>query len=171
MRDSVEVSLWNAMEFVAKARENGKEVDPASAMKAVPVVIRAALAAAALAASDRPVNAKSVAEIAGYSRGTAHRNNKESLDAILAGMPTLTQAMLEDAREGSTRAELHAELQRRDKKISELRQDIASLKADREVALSYARDLHQQLAPEFHGILAEKQEKVRKLRPVEPKEP
>ena len=167
MTSAVEAILTDALEAAATQRAHGEAVDVTLAMKSLPVAWRALLAATALAAADRPVNVRSVAEAAGYSRGTAYRNNRVVLDRVIEIAPLLASSMLEEARVGITRAELHADLQLRDKKIAELRRALAASETAREVALSYARDLHQQLAPEFHEIQAEKRSKVRSLRPLD----
>ena len=57
-------------------------------------------------------------------------------------------------------------LQQRDHTITELRAALRAAEHERDVALSYARDLHEQLAPEYQAILADKAAKVRPLRSV-----
>ena len=157
-----------AQAMMRLARLNGCEddVDVALAMRSVPVCWRAALAASALAAAGRPVNLRSIAEAAKYSRGTAYRNNRETLDGIVEMVPVLVTAMLGRAEGCRSSTELHAELQARNDTIAALRADLVQARRDRDQALAYARDLHQQLAPEFHAIVAEKRAKVRPLRPV-----
>lgn len=164
--DSAE--LAQAMESLARLKGCEEEVDVALAMRSVPVYWRAALAASALAAAGRPVNLRSIAEAARYSRGTAYRNNRETLDGIVETVPVLVTAMLGRAEDRQSSTELHTELQARNDTIAALRAGLVQARRDRDQALAYARDLHQQLAPEFHAIVAERRAKVRELRPVRP---
>ena len=166
MKESSEDRLVEAMQAVKAFVADGEPIDIALVLRSVPVVWRAALATAALTAKDQPVNALRVAEAGGYSRGTAYRNNREGLDAVINGMPALVRSMLDTTGADRSRSELHAEIQRRDQVIAELRRLIASAEAERDLALAYARDLHQQLAPEFHAIAAEKRTKIRHLKTI-----
>lgn len=160
--------LAQAMEILARLNDCDDEVDVALAMRSVPVHWRAALAASALAAAGRPVNLRSIAEAARYSRGTAYRNNREILDGIVEMVPVLVTAMLGRDEGYQSSTELHSELQARNEKIAELRASLAQAERDRDQALAYARDLHQQLSLEFHAMVAEKRAKVRELRPLQP---
>ncbi len=138
----------------------------AEVLRDVPVIIRAALAAVALAAADRPVNGINVAKAAGYSRGTAYRHNAEALDVVLSASPTLAAALLEQPTAGRSVTELSQMLQERDRVIQDLRRQLKAAQVESEMALSYARDLHEQLAPEHEGIVQERRNKVRSLRVI-----
>jgi len=163
--------LAEALETLVRLRRDEDDVDIALAMRSVPVYWRAALAATALAAAGRPVNLRSVAEAAMYSRGTAYRNNRELLDGIVKVVPFLVNKMMNQSESRQSNTELHAELQARNGKIAELRAELTQAESDRDQALAYARDLHQQLSAEFHAIVAEKSAKIRVLLPMGPESP
>jgi hypothetical protein len=135
-------------------------------LRSLPVVLRAALAAVALGAADKPVNALSVSKAAGYSRGTAYRHNSDALEVVLRAAPSVASALIGRADAGQTIAGLAATLQERDRIIAGLRSELRSAAAERDLALSYARDLHEQLAPEYEQIIRDRRQKVRALRSV-----
>jgi hypothetical protein len=136
------------------------------ALRNLPVVLRATLAAVALGAADKPVNALSVSRAAGYSRGTAYRHNSDALEVVLRAAPSVASALIGRADAGQTIAGLAATLQERDRIIAGLRSELRSAAAERDLALSYARDLHEQLAPEYEQIVSDRKQKVRALRSV-----
>jgi hypothetical protein len=136
-------------------------------LKDSPVVLKAALAAVTLAAADRPVNRVTIAEAAGFSRGTAYRHSKDAINAIIAVAPRIAAELLDLPSKGLTAADYSNAVQNRDQTIATLRNQLAEAIRERDVVLAYARDLHQQLAPEYHKIKSEKAEKVRHLRPVD----
>ena len=118
------------------------------ALRDLPVVVRATLAAVALGAADLPVNALSVSDAAGYSRGTAYRHNADALDALLRAGPSVAAALIGRTENTRTVVGLAETLQERERTIAALRAEVRAAKAERDMALSYARDLHEQLAPE-----------------------
>lgn len=61
---------------IAAQADAGEPVDVAEELRSLPVVLRAALAVAVLAAADRPISGVTVATAGGFSRGTAYRNNR-----------------------------------------------------------------------------------------------
>lgn len=155
--------LVNALTRVA---DQAGDADTLDALRSLPVVLRATLAVTALSAADRPISGVTIATAAGFSRGTAYRHNRDALAAITDAVPPLVDTMLRRTRDGNTRTELTDALQQRDHTITELRAALRAAEHERDVALSYARDLHEQLAPEYQAILADKAAKVRPLRSV-----
>ena len=144
--------------------------DPLSvldALRDLPVALRAVLAAVALGAADLPVNALSVSKAAGYSRGTAYRHNAEALETVLRAAPVVASALIGRTANTQTVAALAESLQDRDRTIAALRTELRATTTERDMALSYARDLHEQLAPEYEQLVRERQQKVRSLRAVE----
>lgn len=152
---------------IAAQADAGEPVDVAEELRSLPVVLRAALAVAVLAAADRPFSGVTVATAGGFSRGTAYRNNRGALHTVTAAVPHVVDAMLARAREGATSASLGATVQQRDDTIADLRAALRETAQERDVAIAYARDLHEQLAPEFRAILADKTAKVRRLRAID----
>lgn len=160
--------LVDALARIAAAADGGNVVDVTEELRNVPVALRAALAVTALSAADRPISGVTVAAAGGFSRGTAYRTNRDALDTLAAGLPHVVETMLARVREGESPAVLTATVQQRDATISALRGALREAEHDRDVALAYARDLHEQLAPEYRAILADKTTKVRRLRAVDP---
>lgn len=157
--------------LVRIAASEDAPIDVLDELRAVPVGLRAALVAAVLAGADRPLNGVVLAKAARFSRGTAYRTNKDALAAVIAAVPTIAASVLGQSRSGGTRSELSAALHSRDETIAKLRAEVKDAERDRDIALAYARDLHQQLEPEYRGIQAERSEKVRHLRGVESDQP
>ncbi|NNN02857.1 MAG: hypothetical protein HKL87_02520 [Acidimicrobiaceae bacterium] len=136
--------------------------------RSLPVVLRAALGAVALAAAGRPLNGVTLAAAAGFSRGTAYRHNREAVNLLIEFAPALVDSMLNRVGEGSSLTILNANLRQRDETIAELRERLHSSEKEREMALAYARDLFETVSSEIRDIAAEKAQKVRVLRVVEP---
>jgi hypothetical protein len=163
--DPTSIRLVEALRVLAEPGNEQKGV--AEIFRDVPVTIRAALAAVALAAADRPVNGINVSKAAGYSRGTAYRHNAEALEVVLSASPALAAALLERPTVGRSVTELSQMLQGRDRVIDDLRRQLKVARAERDMTLSYARDLHEQLAPEHDVIVQERKKKVRPLRVID----
>jgi hypothetical protein len=169
---SAETELFGALARIAAQAEAGEPPDIAAELKAVPVSLRAAIAAAVLAGGDLPLNGVTLAAAAGFSRGTAYRTKREEVLAVLAAMPLVAVHILGRGRKGGSRSDALASLRQRDQTIANLRKAVTEAERDRDQALSYARDLHQQLEPEFNRILEERTAKVRHLRSLDaPKKP
>lgn len=148
--------------------DSGELVDVASEVRALPVAIRAALGAVALAAAERPLNWVALAASAGFSRGTAYRHNKEVISGLINYAPALVDTMLAQDVDRESLTELSAKLQDRDATIAGLRERLRVSEAEREMALSYARDLFEVVEAEVREIAAEKARKVRPFRVVGP---
>lgn len=141
--------------------------DVAAQIRSLPVVLRAALGAVALAAADQPLNGVTLAAAASFSRGTAYRHNREAINLLIAHAPALVHSMLDNIENGPSLTDLNAELRRRDQTIAELREKLRASEAEREMALAYARDLFEAVSSEMREIAEEKAKKVRPLRVVE----
>jgi hypothetical protein len=155
------------LQELAGASVAEEKVNVAEALRHLPVDQRALLAAVALAAADFPVNNVTVARAAGYSRGTAYRNNKEALDLVVENASLLADGLLDRAGDHQSIQVLSAKLQESNLALQRLRERVNKAERERDIAVSYARDLHQQLAPEYKAIVAEKGQKVRHLRPLQ----
>jgi len=153
----------NALESIDSAMSRGEAVAVNNHMLGVPVVLRALLAAVALASADRPVNSVTMAEAGGYARGTA---NKDALAAITRVAKAIADTQLGHGESAEGILELSSKVQERDATIATLRAQLAQSKSDLDVVVSYARDLHNRLQGEFDAVAAERAEKVRTLRPV-----
>ena len=148
--------------------EAAAQPDVVDALRHIPVAQRALLAAVALAAADRPVNSVTVARSAGYSRGTAYRNNKPILDLVVKHAGQLADGLLHRARDHRSILELSTRIKERDEALTRWRDRAKQAERDRDIAIGYARDLHQQLIPEYKAIVSEKDRKVRHLRSTAP---
>ncbi|MEU7384994.1 hypothetical protein AB0A91_34550 [Streptomyces sp. NPDC042207] len=138
----------------------------------VPVSLRLVLAAAVLAASDRPVNKKSVTTTAPAARSATYRDHAELLDQVTTVLPTFVQAQLDRAGSGASVTDLARQLQEANRTIQEERERREEAERQLTHVSSYARELHWKLKDEYDAIIKEKIEKVRHLRPVpEPSDP
>jgi hypothetical protein len=156
----------NALESIDSAMSRGEPVAVNNHMLGVPVVLRALLAAVALASADRPVNSVTMAEAGGYARGTASTKNKDALAVITRVAKAIADTQLGHGESTEGILELSSKVQERDATIATLRAQLAQSKSDLDVVVSYARDLHNRLQGEFDAVAAERAEKVRTLRPV-----
>ncbi|MGI5515212.1 hypothetical protein [Streptomyces sp. CA-106131] len=132
----------------------------------VPVTLRLVLAAAALAASDRPVNKKSVTTTAPAARSATYRDHAELLEQVTTVLPALVQAQLDRAGSGASVTDLARQLQEANRIIQKERELRQRAELERDHVASYARELHWKLKDEYDTIIREKSEKVRHLRPV-----
>lgn len=163
--DLVKVVI-NALESIDSAVSRGEPAAVNNHMREVPVVLRALLAAVALASADRPVNSVTMAKAGGYARGTANTKNKDALAVITRVAKVIADSQLDHGEGTEGISELSSKVQERDSTISALRAKLAQSKSDLDVVASYARDLHNRLQGEFDAVAAEKAIKVRTLRPV-----
>lgn len=162
--------IADALAAFARVRakvSSGEPVDVRAELRSVPVVLRAMIAAAALAAADRPVNGVTMAAAGGYARGTAQTKNREHLALIAEMTPLLVGALLGRQPDAVTVAAVTEQVRQRDATIAELRRELVSVKHDREVVLGYARDLHSKARRYRDDISEERARKVRHLRPLE----
>lgn len=136
--------------------------------ESVPVPLRLVLAAAVLAASDRPVTKKAVTATAPAARSATYRDHAQLLEQVTAYLPALVQAQLETADTGVSVTDLSRQLQHANATIAEERRKREEAERRLEHVASYARELQWQLKPEFDALVREKVEKVRPLRLIEP---
>jgi hypothetical protein len=158
------------LEVLSRLEKDVAEVgqpDIATQIRSLPVVLRAALGAVALAAADRPLNGVTLAAAAGFSRGTAYRHNREIINLLIEFAPALVDSMLVNSDQGISLTILNANLHQRDETIAELREKLRASENEREMALAYARDLFETVSAEMREIADEKAKKVRPLRVVE----
>ncbi|MFJ1652142.1 hypothetical protein ACIOC2_12130 [Streptomyces sp. NPDC088337] len=132
----------------------------------VPVALRLVLAAAVLAASDRPVNKKSVTITAPAARSATYRDHAELLEQVTTVLPALVQAQLDRAGSGVSVTDLARQLQEANRTIQKERERREEIEQQLMHVASYARELHWKLKDEYDAVIREKAEKVRHLRPV-----
>lgn len=159
--DAVIDALLKLAEKVAA----GEEADIRRELRPVPVPLRVAFAALTLAAADRPLSGKNLAAAGGFSRGSTLRDYGETVAALQNAAPHIVAAQLGDTGSGASVSELAHQLQERDDTIAELREQVAQHQRDLDIALSYARDLHEHVRAEFEANAQERASKVRRLRP------
>lgn len=166
-----DVDSLDILHMAAIAYADGQRSDPGTAelsrhLSNIPVPARLVLAAAILAAADKPVSTVNLCQVAGVSRGSAYNHHQDVMASIRESLPVLVRAQLAVLGETPSAAELFEQVRERDESIRQLRDTVATLRQDRDTALAYARDLHERLRPEFEAIAREKREKVRPLRAV-----
>ncbi|GAA2670662.1 hypothetical protein [Actinoplanes palleronii] len=164
--DSLETLHLAAAAYAATVRHDADSAALSEHLGNIPVPTRLLLAAAILAAADKPVSIVSLCQVAGVSRGSTYNHHKEAMTSIRENIPVLVRAQLAALGETPRAAELFDQVRERDETIRELRADLKNARRERNTALAYARDLHERLRPEFDAIAREKQEKVRHLRPI-----
>ena len=162
--DSLDTLHLAAAAYAVALREGADSAALGEHLGNIPVPARLMLAAAILAAADKPVSIVSLCQVAGVSRGSTYNHHKEAMASIRENIPVLVRAQLAVLGETPAAAELFDQVRERDETIRELRAELKSARRERNTALAYARDLHERLRPEFEAIAREKQEKVRHLR-------
>ena len=121
----------NALESIDSAMSRGEPVAVNNLMHEVPVVLRALLAAVALASADRPVNSVTMAKAGGYARVTANTKNKDALAAITRVAKAIADTQLGHDESAEGISELSSKVQERDATIATLRAKLAQSKSDR----------------------------------------
>ena len=148
-----------AVDAAARAQRASDDAGFDAALRAIPVEVRAVIAVAVLVAADRPVNQKQVAATGRFSRAMFHKK-AELLATALEATPPLAAALLEASRPGASVTDLEAELQRRDAVIAVLRESLEQARHDLAVMTAYARDLDEQLRPEYEDNLRTRSHRV-----------
>lgn len=128
------------------------------AWAAVPVGIRACLAAVVLACEDQPVNGKTLAKAADFSRSTAVRKNGPWRDLVtaLAQNPTALLSRLSGKVDRPIGPEASAEIAKRDATITDLRAELEDAKA----ALAPLRDYAHALAIELRQFRQDERDQL-----------
>lgn len=114
----------------------------------VPVAIRAAMAAAALAGSGRAVNGVALASAGRYSRGTTARAGspwRPLIAALSENGEVLVDLLLADAAARPDPTRLAADVVARDRTIADLRDQLSMAKAALRPLADYAHDLAVEL--------------------------
>lgn len=132
----------------------------------VPTALRLVVAAVALTAADQPVNKKALTTAAPAARSASYRDHPELLESVKTYLPALVQAQLELVGVKVTAAGLSQQLENANRIIREERVRREDAEQQLKHVLSYARELHWHVRAERDAIVRERQEKVRKLRPV-----
>ncbi|GAA0456849.1 hypothetical protein Ade02nite_05840 [Paractinoplanes deccanensis] len=164
--DSLEALHLASAAYAEAQRDSEASAELSMHLGNIPVPARLMLAAAVLAAADKPVSIVNVCQVAGVSHGSTYNNHKEAMASIRENIPVLVRAQLAVLGETPSAAELFDQVHERDETIRELRAELKAARQERNTALAYPRDLHERLRPEFEAIAREKQEKVRYLRPL-----
>lgn len=158
-------AVIEALLQLADKAAQGEEIDLRRELRAIPVPLRVVLGALTLAAADKPLSGKNLAAAGGFSRGSTLRDYGETVAALQQAAPHIVHAQLGDLATAASVSELARQLQERDETIAELREEVAQQQRDLDVALSYARDLHEHVRAEFEANARERASKVRALRP------
>jgi hypothetical protein len=114
----------------------------------VPVPLRAALAAIALAASGRAVNGVTLASAGRYSRGTASRKDspwRHLITALSDNSQTLVKLLLDEVADSPDPARLAADIAARDRTIADLRDQLSNAKTALQPLADYTHDLAVEL--------------------------
>lgn len=159
-------ALLDAIVAIADEAAAERDVNLRQQLRDVPVPMRVVLAALTLAAADQRLTGANLAAAGGFSRGSTLRDYGDLVGTVKRAAPHVVRAQLGPTSEGPSRTELAAELQQRNDTIAALRDRLELQQQDLDVALSYARDLHEQLRPEFEALAVERATKVRPLRAV-----
>lgn len=151
----------------AAARVTGGEALTGAllAQEGVPVALRLVLAAAALTASDKPVNKKSVTASAPAARSATYRDHAELLEQVTTVLPALVQAQIGNVGGGASVTDLARQLQEANLTIQKERETRQRVELQLEHVAAYARELHWRLRDDYDALIREKTEKVRHLRP------
>jgi hypothetical protein len=166
--DGIEALMRAAARVAAGEAFNGDLL----LQEGVPVALRLVLAAAVLAASDRPVNKKSVTTTAPAARSATYRDHAELLNQVTTALPALVQGQLDRADSGASVTDLARQLQEANRTIQNERERREEAERQLTHVAAYARELHWKLKDEYDAIIREKTEKVRHLRPLaEPTSP
>jgi hypothetical protein len=147
--DGLETLHLAAAAYAEAVRDGADSVALGEHLGNISVPARLILAAAILAAADKPVSIVSLCQVAGVSRGSTYNHHKEAMTSIRENIPVLVRAQLAILGETSNAAELFDQVRERDETIRELRAELRTARRERNTALSYARDLHERLRPEF----------------------
>lgn len=144
----------------AHAAASGSSSTFRQAWANVPVPLRATIAVAYLTGADAPLSENNVAKAGGYSRTTAKAKHGDTIEILRAALPAVLDKLSGTVRDGVSVAEVTAELQAAHQTIATLREQLAASQAERDAAISYARDLHRQLKPEYEENLRTRAERV-----------
>lgn len=159
-------ALVDAIVSVADKIATDQDINLKEEFRNVPVPMRVVLGAITLAAADQRLTGANLAAAGGFTRGSTLRDYGDLVTAVRAAAPNFVRAQLGPDVDGPSVTDLAAQLQQRNETIADLREQLHQQQQDLDVALSYARDLHERLRHEFEAIAAERASKVRMLRPV-----
>ncbi len=130
----------------------------------VPVALRLVVAAAVLAAADRPLTKKSVTSIAPAARSATYRDHAELLDQVTRLMPHFVRTQLESVKAGPSVTEMAKQLQEAHRTIDRERRRREEAEQVLKQFASYAAELHWRLKADYDANLKERADKVRPLR-------
>lgn len=132
----------------------------------VPARLRLLLAATALTAANLPVSKRAIVDAAPAAWSATYRNHAELLEDIKALVPDLVAAQLSLVGEMPTGTDLRRQLDQANASIEKERGRRAELEEEVRQLREYALTLHLRAKPEYDAMMAERQHKVRLLRPV-----
>jgi uncharacterized protein involved in exopolysaccharide biosynthesis len=119
----------------------------------------------ALAASDRNLAANAVSKSGRFSRGTAYTKKLDTMELLATAIPIVVPALLDQAKEGLSVADLQAEQQGLNETISNLRAQLEEATAQISALSTYAAELHHTLKPEYEENLRTRAERVVDMKP------
>lgn len=132
----------------------------------VPVRLRLVLAATALTAADLPASKRAIVDAAPAAWSATYRNHAELLDDIKTYVPVLVAGQLELLGAMPTSADLRVQLDQANASVARERKRIGELEEELRQLREYTLQLHRRTKPEYDAMMAERDKKVRRLRPV-----
>lgn len=132
----------------------------------VPARLRLVLAAIALTAADLPASKRAIVDAAPAAWSATYRNHAALLDDIKKFVPGLVASQLELLGAMPTSAALRLQLDDANASVDRQRKRVHELEEELRQLREYALELHRRTKPEYDAMMAERDKKVRRLRPV-----
>lgn len=134
----------------------------------VPARLRLVLAATALTAADLPASKRAIVDAAPAAWSATYRNHAQLLEDIKTFVPGLVASQLELLGAMPTSADLRLQLDQANTSVDRERKRVAELEEELRQLRAYTLELHRRTKPEYDAMMAERDKKVRRLRPVDP---
>jgi hypothetical protein len=134
----------------------------------VPARLRLVLAATALTAADLPASKRAIVDAAPAAWSATYRNRAQLLEDIKTFVPGLVASQLEFLGAMPTSADLRLQLDQVNTSVDRERKRVAELEEELRQLRAHTLELHRRTKPEYDAMMAEREQKVRRLRPVDP---
>ncbi len=161
---TLSVDLTDALGHAAAALHRNDPDAFTKAWRSIPVEIRATVAISLLTALDQPRSRANVARVGQFARAIFDKKDV-TMTVLEQAVPVVTAHLVAAGRPIVTVDELTEELRRRDAVIADLRAQLTQRQRDLAQLLDYARDLHEQLRPEYEENLRTRSQRVVDARP------
>lgn len=133
----------------------------------VPARLRLVLAATALTAADLPASKRAIVDAAPAAWSATYRNHAQLLEDIKNFVPGFVASQLGLLGAMPTSAELRLQLDQANASVDRERKRVAELEEELRQLRAYTLELHRRTKPEYDEMMAERDKKVRRLRPVD----